>query len=85
MSAWRRRMIRRLSEAQNHRCCYCGVDMVADHLHQHGATIEHVVTRAAGGKTTWLNLVAACRTCNTKRGCKPLAHFIRQAPTAEAA
>lgn len=69
MSKWRKRMIRRLSEAQNHRCCYCGVSMVLeDHMHPRGATIEHVIPRSMGGTRGWWNLAAACLDCNQKRG-----------------
>lgn len=38
-----------------YRCAYCG---------RTGRTIDHVLPRAQGGKTTWLNCVAACLKCN---------------------
>lgn len=50
----------RLSEAQNHRCCYCGCDI------RNGATIEHVISRYRGGSNDWGNLVASCDPCNQK-------------------
>lgn len=39
----------------NYTCGYCG---------RSATTIDHVVPRAQGGTTTWLNCVAACRECN---------------------
>lgn len=39
----------------HYRCAYCG---------RTGRTIDHVLPRAQGGKTTWLNCVAACLKCN---------------------
>jgi predicted restriction endonuclease len=58
-----------LSEAQNHRCCYCGCGMtLEDDMSPTMATREHVIPRALGGPTEWWNLVAACNECNTLRG-----------------
>ncbi len=31
-------------------------------------TMEHVVPRCRGGKTTWQNLSCACSPCNTRKG-----------------
>jgi len=50
-----------LSEAQNHRCCYCGCDI------RDGATIEHVISRYRGGSNDWSNLAAACFSCNQEK------------------
>ena len=33
-------------------------------------TIDHVVPRVSGGKTTWTNCVTACKTCNFQKGSK---------------
>ena len=46
------------------RCQYCGS---RDKL-----TFDHVVPRAAGGVTSWLNVVAACSPCNLRKGSKSL-------------
>lgn len=44
-------------------CQYCGnKKRLAD------LTYDHVVPRAQGGKTTWMNIVTACQTCNLKKG-----------------
>lgn len=40
-------------------CQYCG-----QHFSAHDLTFDHVVPRSRGGKTSWLNVVAACGTCN---------------------
>lgn len=52
----------------HHQCQYCGVK-----CHQDAITIDHVVPRAKGGKTTWNNVVAACHPCNRKKGSRNLA------------
>jgi 5-methylcytosine-specific restriction endonuclease McrA len=45
------------------RCQYCGESMQARDL-----TFDHVVPRSQGGKTSWTNIVTACRPCNGKKG-----------------
>lgn len=47
----------------NHTCQYCGTNKVR-------LTIDHIVPRSKGGKTTFENCVAACRECNSKKGNK---------------
>src|ERR1051326_4820547 len=49
-------------------CQYCG--STAKDL-----TIDHVIPKHAGGKSTWENLVCCCRKCNMKKGDK-LAHQV---------
>jgi len=45
-------------------CCqYCGERFSPREL-----SYDHVVPRASGGKTTWENIVTACRGCNTLKG-----------------
>ncbi|MDK3016463.1 HNH endonuclease [Pseudodonghicola flavimaris] len=46
------------------RCQYCGA--------KGDLTFDHVVPRAAGGVTSWENVVAACSPCNLKKGSKSL-------------
>lgn len=43
----------------NYTCAYCG---------KTGRTIDHVLPRAQGGKSTWDNTVAACLKCNSEKG-----------------
>ncbi|WP_457647528.1 HNH endonuclease [Profundibacter sp.] len=46
-------------------CCqYCGS--------KGDLTFDHVVPRAAGGITSWENVVAACSPCNLRKGSKSL-------------
>ena len=45
-------------------CQYCGS---AKQL-----TIDHVIPRSKGGKTSWTNLVTACNRCNVLKGDKTL-------------
>ena len=47
----------------NYRCQFCGDKKSINEL-----TYDHVVPRAQGGKTNWLNIVTACTKCNTKKG-----------------
>ncbi len=69
LKALRRRfMLRRLAEAQNHRCCYCGRQFVEDPNSAQCATREHIIPRSQGGGDEWGNLVAACAECNQTRG-----------------
>ncbi len=41
-----------------YRCGYCG---------ERGDTVDHIIPRAAGGTSTWENLVAACSRCNGRK------------------
>lgn len=41
-------------------CQYCGS--------QDSLTIDHVYPLSRGGRTTWENVVTACRTCNGRKG-----------------
>ena len=62
------RRIVRLSEAQNHRCCYCGCIMTFDQNQETSVTRDHVMPKVFGGNNSWENLVAACFKCNVLRG-----------------
>ena len=46
----------------NYKCQYCGKTFSIRSL-----TIDHVLPRAKGGKTSWENTVAACKPCNQKK------------------
>ena len=46
-----------------HRCQYCG-----DSFSDAELTLDHVVPRVSGGKTSWTNVVAACGSCNRRKG-----------------
>lgn len=44
-------------------CQYCGEEHKTSHL-----TFDHVIPRSKGGRTTWENIVTACRRCNMIKG-----------------
>jgi 5-methylcytosine-specific restriction endonuclease McrA len=44
-------------------CQYCGCE-----VSYHDATMDHVIPRSKGGTTDWLNIVTACKSCNTAKG-----------------
>lgn len=44
-------------------CQYCGAELAPKDL-----TFDHVVPRSQGGRTSWTNIVTACRPCNGKKG-----------------
>ena len=41
-------------------CVYCGS--------REDLTCDHVIPRSRGGRTSWTNIVAACSSCNLKKG-----------------
>ncbi len=50
--------------ARDHYTCqYCGATPLRKDL-----TIDHVLPRSRGGRTTWENVVAACDKCNGRKG-----------------
>lgn len=46
-----------------YQCQYCSIKCRAAAI-----TIDHIVPRSRGGKTTWTNVVAACNQCNRRKG-----------------
>lgn len=93
LTRWRRRKLRALSEAQNHRCAYCG-----KHTHfgksdcMDRATLDHLIPLCQSSIQTNKdeNLIMACAHCNAIRGhmnpmkfyrkirCKPLPPMIEK-------
>jgi len=47
----------------DYRCQFCG-----EHKSINELTYDHLMPRAQGGKTNWLNIVTACTDCNKKKG-----------------
>lgn len=45
----------------NYTCQYCGSKDGKN------MTVDHVIPKSLGGKSTWENLVAACKFCNAKK------------------
>ena len=83
MSKAKTRFRARLSEAQNHRCCYCACIMDTNPLRPNGATIEHYQARSHGGPNRRHNAVAACKTCNEARGnMNPMKFWLLKNPQA---
>ncbi len=50
-------------QRDGHRCQYCG-----DKFAPRDLSYDHVVPRAAGGRTDWTNIVTSCKPCNTRKG-----------------
>ena len=48
-----------IMKRDNFRCMYCG--------RTSELTIDHIIPKSKGGKTTWENLVTACNPCNNKK------------------
>jgi 5-methylcytosine-specific restriction endonuclease McrA len=67
----------------NWHCQYC-----MNIFKTHELTFDHVIPRSRGGRTTWSNIVTACRPCNTRKGskmpheCHMYPHHTPQEPTA---
>ena len=57
----RREVFRR----DNYTCQYCG-------KHDGGLTVDHVLPRHLGGQHVWTNVVAACPSCNHRKGGRKL-------------
>jgi 5-methylcytosine-specific restriction endonuclease McrA len=53
---------RNVYQRDGHRCQYCGQKKPPREL-----SYDHVVPRSSGGRTTWENIVTACRACNTRK------------------
>jgi len=45
-----------------YRCQYCGTKITLA-----TGTYDHVVPRAQGGRTTWLNITSSCKICNSRK------------------
>lgn len=44
----------------NFTCQYCG-------LSSQYLTVDHILPKSRGGKTTWVNVVVACKPCNLRK------------------
>lgn len=54
-------------------CCYCGNKFPVDKL-----TREHIIPVSRGGGNTWMNVVAACKSCNCAKDDKLLSEWGRE-------
>jgi len=62
-----------LIERDGAACVWCGREPWRRDL-----TREHVVPRSRGGHMTAENAVLACRTCNKRRGSRPVDAYVRE-------
>jgi 5-methylcytosine-specific restriction endonuclease McrA len=46
----------------NKKCQYCGLPISLNTFEY-----EHIIPQSRGGKSTWLNIVCACRLCNSRK------------------
>lgn len=58
---------RNLNRRDRMACQYCG-----EHPGPQGLTIDHIVPKRHGGKSTWKNCVLSCSDCNHKKADKQL-------------
>lgn len=58
---------RNIYQRDNFTCQYCG-----NRLPREDLTIDHIIPRCRGGKSTWTNVVLACSGCNALKGDQPL-------------
>jgi 5-methylcytosine-specific restriction endonuclease McrA len=73
-------------ERDGEACAYCRVPTVAHpepgkrYLER---TLDHVVPLSKGGKDELENVVCACRSCNSRKGTRPLREYavMRRAPS----
>ncbi len=63
VAPWNRALMLRRDQ---HECAYCG---------KFATTVDHIFPRSRGGKNEWLNTIAACLSCNGKKGNKTLEQF----------
>jgi len=54
---------RNIFARDNNTCQYCGGHFATTEL-----SLDHVLPRSQGGKSTWANLVCSCVRCNTRKG-----------------
>lgn len=54
---------RNLFARDGNHCQYCGKKFPTSEL-----SLDHVIPRRLGGKSTWENIVCACTQCNVKKG-----------------
>lgn len=48
--------------------CICGY--CSRKFNENELELEHVIPKSKGGKTSWTNIVSACRYCNSRKGDK---------------
>lgn len=56
---------RNIFHRDDNTCQYCGEEYPRKEL-----TVDHIIPRSRGGKNTFTNIVAACKTCNSRKANK---------------
>lgn len=71
---------REIFRRDNYTCQYCGTRLMR-------LTIDHLIPRHRGGEHSWANLVAACPSCNLRKGGRTVqeAHMLLLRPPREPA
>lgn len=64
--------VEQLIERDGPACVWCGRE-----LWRRDLTLEHVVPRSRGGHMTPDNALIACRSCNRRRGSRPVDAYVR--------
>jgi 5-methylcytosine-specific restriction endonuclease McrA len=54
---------RNIFARDKNRCQYCGKRFSTSEL-----SLDHIIPRSIGGKSSWENVVCACAACNVKKG-----------------
>jgi 5-methylcytosine-specific restriction endonuclease McrA len=65
--------VEQLIERDGRSCVWCGRVLWRADL-----TLEHVVPRSRGGHMTSDNALIACRSCNRRRGSRPVDAYVRE-------
>lgn len=61
---------RNIYQRDEHICQYCLRRFAKSYL-----TLDHVIPKCQGGKSSWTNVVASCSKCNTRKGNKLLSEL----------
>jgi 5-methylcytosine-specific restriction endonuclease McrA len=54
---------RNVAKRDHYTCQYCGAQPGVESI-----TIDHIVPRSQGGTSSWTNCIAACESCNARKG-----------------
>ena len=67
-----RKYVEPLLARENNRCFYCLLEIDAS-----DCALDHVVPKARGGADSYMNVVAACHRCNSRKQATPASDFLR--------
>lgn len=68
----------RLSELQNHRCCFCSISTIEISGKYNSSTLEHIQCVSHDGKDSYDNSLMSCSDCNSRRGTKSITDFYQE-------